>query len=70
MAGHQCDLEHCDGTRLGHDLAAEFPAETARVVEQLARLAEPVDGLRVNPANLQADPPSQNSGTSPRSSAE
>lgn len=55
MAGHQCDLGHCDGTRLGHDLAAEFPAETARVVEQLARLAEPVDGLRVNPANLQVD---------------
>jgi hypothetical protein len=52
---HHCDLTGCDGTRLGHDLAAEFPAETARIDAELRRLAEPDDGLRVNPANLQVE---------------
>lgn len=50
---HTCNVPHCDGTRLGHDLAVEFPTETARIDAELARLAEPDDGLRVDPANLQ-----------------
>lgn len=40
---HRCDLPNCDGTRLGHDLAAEFPEETVRVVDALDRLAHPDD---------------------------
>ena len=55
MSEHHCDVPHCDGTRLGHDLAVDFPEETARVDNELRRLAEPLDGLRVNPANLQVD---------------
>lgn len=58
---HQCSLKGCDGTRLGHDLARDFPEETARIDEAFRRLAEPKDGLRVNPANLQVDPPDESS---------
>lgn len=52
---HRCSLKGCDGTRLGHTLAEDFPAETARIDEELRRLAEPKDGLRVNPDNLRVD---------------
>lgn len=52
---HRCQVKGCDGTRLGHDLAVEFPQETARIDEALRRLAEPKDGLRVNPDNLHVD---------------
>lgn len=40
---HRCDLPRCDGTRLGHDLALEFPEETARVDEALRRITHPED---------------------------
>lgn len=33
-------MAHCDGTQLGHDLAVDFPEETARVDQALADLAE------------------------------
>lgn len=56
MSVHRCNVPGCDGTRLGHDLAVEFPEETARIDGELRRLAEPKDGLRVNPDNLRADP--------------
>ena len=46
MSGHRCDLAHCDGTRLGHSLAEEFPEETARIDEAFDRLAHPDDYLR------------------------
>ncbi len=52
MTAHKCKFVGCDGTRLGHDLAKDFPEETARIDAELARLAEPKDGLRVNPENL------------------
>lgn len=55
MTARHCTVPHYDGTRLGHDLAVEFPEETARIDRELARLAEPKDGLRVNAANLQGD---------------
>lgn len=57
MTDHVCDLEHCDGTRLGHELALDFPEETARIETELARLRETYkgdDGLAVNAANLVA----------------
>lgn len=37
---HQCDVPRCDGTRLGHDLAVEFPEETRQVDEALNRLRD------------------------------
>ena len=48
-AEHRCDLPHCDGTRLGHDLAAEFPEETRRYEEAMDRLRGPRED-RVDPA--------------------
>lgn len=45
MSAHRCDLPGCDGTRLGHELAADFPEETARVDEALDRIAHPEDYL-------------------------
>jgi hypothetical protein len=47
---HRCDLANCDGTRLGHELAKEFPEATARVVDALDRIAHPDD--YVKPENL------------------
>lgn len=38
--GDACTAADCDGTDLGHTLAAEFPEETARVVEALAPVEE------------------------------
>ena len=35
--GHECDVSGCDGTRLGHDLAVEFPEETAEFDEAMER---------------------------------
>ena len=48
---YSCDTAGCDGTRLGHDLAADFPAETAAVDAALARLRGPRED-RVLPENL------------------
>ena len=50
-AEHCCDLPHCDGTRLGHDLAAEFPEETRRYEDAMDRLRGLRDD-RVDPADL------------------
>lgn len=54
---HSCDIAHCDGTKLGHELARDFPKETARLEESLDRLR---DQLRypddhVKPENLRVD---------------
>lgn len=40
MARHHCNLLHCDGTKLGHELAQDFPAETARINEAFDDLRE------------------------------
>ena len=53
MSGHRCDVPHCDGTSLGHDLAVEFPEETQQVDEALDRLRTARKD-RVMPENLQA----------------
>ena len=53
MAEHKCALANCDGTRLGHELARDFPEETARLVDSLARLGSRED--RVIAANLQLE---------------
>lgn len=42
---HQCNLAGCDGTDLGHELARDFPAETARIDQAFDRLANPEDHL-------------------------
>lgn len=55
LAGHSCDVPGCDGTLLGHDLAVDFPAETARLNAALDRLREPRED-RVLPENLTPDP--------------
>lgn len=46
MSRHQCDLSGCDGTRLGHDLAGDFPEETARFNEALDRITRPDDYIK------------------------
>jgi hypothetical protein len=51
MSEHRCHMRGCDGTRLGHDLAHDFPEETQRVDEALHRLALPKED-RVIPENL------------------
>jgi len=53
MAEHECSLANCDGTRLGHELARDFPEETQRLVDGLARLGNSED--RVIAANLQVE---------------
>lgn len=53
---HRCNLPHCDGTQLGHELARDFPEETARIDEAFDRLAQPREG-RVMPENLQVCDP-------------
>lgn len=45
---HCCDLPGCDGTRLGHDLARDFPEETRRFDEAMDRLRGPRED-RVDP---------------------
>lgn len=35
---HDCNVPYCDGTDLGHDLAREFPEETAQYEEAMDRL--------------------------------
>lgn len=35
---HDCEVTGCDGTRLGHDLATDFPEETARFDAAMDRL--------------------------------
>ncbi len=52
---HRCDVPHCDGTRLGHDLAVDFPEETARVDEGLVRLRPSKREDYVMPENLQVE---------------
>jgi hypothetical protein len=42
MGEHRCDVPHCDGTRLGHDLAVEFPEETARIDDAFDRLRDQI----------------------------
>lgn len=51
-----CNLANCDGTRLGHDLALDFPDETERLVQSLARLGGNRED-RVMPENLRVDKP-------------
>lgn len=34
---HKCQLRNCDGTRLGHDLARDFPKETNRLQSWIYR---------------------------------
>lgn len=48
---HTCDTAGCDGTRLGHSLAADFPAETAALDAALDRLRGPRED-HVLPENL------------------
>lgn len=49
---HACNLPGCDGTRLGHELARDFPEETARIDAAFDRLSRRPDD-HVNPENLQ-----------------
>lgn len=57
MAKHkeEVDRHHCcDGTRLGHDLAAEFPEATARFDAAMDRLRGPRED-RVMPERLRVE---------------
>lgn len=56
MSAHRCKVPGCDGTRLGHDLAADFPEETKRIDEAFDRLRRPRED-RVMPENLRVDEP-------------
>lgn len=38
--GDQCQVPHCDGTDFGHDLAVDFPEQTARVADAERQLLE------------------------------
>ena len=38
-----CYVPRCDGTRLGHDLAVDFPEETKRFDEAIWRITHPED---------------------------
>lgn len=49
---HTCTVPYCGGTRLGHDLAVEFPEETARLERALDTLRGPRED-RVMGENLQ-----------------
>ena len=51
---HSCTLPGCDGTRLGHDLAAEFPEETARFDAAMDDLRARVT-YRIPPASTLGD---------------
>jgi hypothetical protein len=53
VSAHSCGLPHCDGTRLGHELARDFPKETARLETSLDRLRYPED--HVKPENLRVE---------------
>lgn len=53
MSGQECEVPNCDGSRLGHDLAVDFPGETQRIVDVLDRMASPED--YVMPENLQVE---------------
>lgn len=55
MARHSCDVPYCDGTRLGHELARDFPEETARIVESFNRMTPGTREDYVMPENLQVD---------------
>lgn len=50
---HKCKVPNCDGTRLGHDLAVDFPVETARFNDAMDRLVHRED--HVIPENLKVD---------------
>lgn len=54
MVPHECGLPHCDGTRLGHDLASEFPEETRRIDEAFDQLRGPRED-HVIPENLRTE---------------
>ena len=49
---HQCNVENCDGTRLGHELARDFPTETARITEAFRSMATSTREDYVMPENL------------------
>lgn len=46
MSQHKCTIVGCDGTKLGHYLAKEFPQETAQIDEALDRILRPDDYLK------------------------
>lgn len=52
MSKHRCALSGCDGTRLGHELARDFPGETARFDDAMSRIVNRED--HVKPENLEA----------------
>lgn len=52
---HDCNLPYCDGTDLGHELARDFPEETARFEEQMDRQFRMDREDRVMPENLRVD---------------
>ena len=51
---HRCNLPNCDGTRLGHELARDFPEETRKFVEAWEDLFGPRED-HVMPENLQVE---------------
>lgn len=57
-SGGPCNLPHCDGTRLGHELARDFPKETAAIDDALSKYAGPREDY-VMPENLQVDEPTK-----------
>lgn len=61
---HSCNLSHCDGTQLGHELARDFPEETARLETALDRLRGARED-RVMPENLQVQTDIQNEEVAP-----
>jgi hypothetical protein len=50
---HACDHPGCDGTRLGHTLAIDFPDETQRIDAAMRRITYRDD--YVMPENLSID---------------
>lgn len=55
MTAHACGLARCDGTRLGHELARDFPKETARINEAFEDAVARFRGDRVRPEALQVE---------------
>lgn len=56
MAQHRCDHWDCDGTKLGHELARNFPEEIQTFTEAVERLIDTEHTFTVDPANLQVEP--------------
>lgn len=43
----RCTLANCDGTKLGHELARDFPKETAQFDEAMRTLATSKERIKI-----------------------